>query len=472
MKTDIDKRIRAGYMTAFILLFFSYALTFYTAEKLHDQLQLVSYTNNLISNFDYLLSGVKDAQRGSRGHFITGDSTFLDPYQSSGKVVDSAYAKLTRLLKDDDFATAINRQQFDKLVQLRNNIDSEYTIIENTLASFRQNDFRLSDSIRQFEYRNKVLMDAIVSEIKSIQHTENVTMQTRIRQLDKYITTLKIINITSLLIAVLLAGYSIFVFNKESAGKHQADNQAAAYRSQLEERVKELHGKNEEINRLRSIEKFAATGRIARTIAHEVRNPLTNISLATEQLQEEVPRNEETELLIRMIDRNTARINQLITDLLNSTKFSQLTFSQDSLSHILDEALDLASDRIGLKNIKVNKQYDENLPNVNVDVEKMKIAFLNLIMNAVEAMEEGNGVLTLITGKSKGKCIVRIQDNGPGIDEEHMSRIFEPYFTSKAKGSGLGLTNTQNIILNHKGIIYAESEPGKGCNFVVELDCA
>jgi signal transduction histidine kinase len=221
---------------------------------------------------------------------------------------------------------------------------------------------------------------------------------------------------------------------------------------------------------LRSIEKFAATGRIARTIAHEVRNPLTNISLATEQLREEVPHNDETDLLLRMIDRNTTRINQLITDLLNSTKFAQLTFTKTSLNCILNEALDLAKDRIELKNIQVNKQYD-GLPDVNVDADKMKIAFLNLIMNAVEAMEEGKGILTIVTEKSKDKCIIRIQDNGTGIDEEHMLRIFEPYFTSKAKGSGLGLTNTQNIILNHKGIIYAESEVGKGSTFIVELDC-
>jgi signal transduction histidine kinase len=471
MKSDIDKRIRAGYMTAFILLFFSYILTFYTAQKLRDQSLLVSYTNSLISNFDYLLSGVKDAQRGSRGHFITGDSTFLDPYRTSGKVVDSAYNNLTALLNNEEFATATNRQQFDKLKQLRDDINNEYAIIEKTLASFRQNDFRLSDSIRQFEYDNKIQMDAIVNEIKSIQELEDTTMHSRIQQLEKYITTLQIINITSLIIAVLLSGYSIFVFNKESAAKRYADEQAAAYRSQLEERVKELRGKNEEINRLRSIEKFAATGRIARTIAHEVRNPLTNISLATEQLQEEVPRTEETELLLRMIDRNATRINQLITDLLNSTKFAQLTFTQTSLNYILDEALDLAKDRIELKNIKVNKLYDNSLPDVNVDIDKMKIAFLNLIMNAVEAMEEGKGILTIATGKDKGKCTIRIQDNGNGIDEEHMSRIFEPYFTSKAKGSGLGLTNTQNIILNHKGIIYAESEPGKGSTFTVEVDC-
>src|SRR4051794_15364616 len=235
MKFDTDKRIRAGYMTAFILLFFSYILTFYTAEKLRDQSLLVSYTNSLISNFDYLLSGIKDAQRGSRGHFITGDSTFLDPYQTSGKVVDSAYNNLTQLLKDERFATTTNLQQFEKLMQLRKHIKDEYAIIEKTLTSFRHNNFELSDSVRKFEYYNKILMDTIVHEIKTIQHTEDYDMHNRIQQLEKYITTLQIINITSLIIAVLLSGYSIFIFNKESAAKHRADKQAEAYRSQLEE---------------------------------------------------------------------------------------------------------------------------------------------------------------------------------------------------------------------------------------------
>src|SRR5438309_3685744 len=142
MKTDTDKRIRAGYMTAFILLFFSYILTFYTAEKLRDKTLLVNYTNNLISNFDNLLSGIRDAQRGSRGHFITGDPNFLDPYQKSSRIVDAAYNNLTDLLKDEKFATTTNRQQFDRLMQLRDRIKREYTTIEAALSSFKQNNFK------------------------------------------------------------------------------------------------------------------------------------------------------------------------------------------------------------------------------------------------------------------------------------------------------------------------------------------
>ena len=99
-----------------------------------------------------------------------------------------------------------------------------------------------------------------------------------------------------------------------------------AYSRELEERVNELKKVNTELEELRSIEKFAATGRIARTIAHEVRNPLTNISLAAEQLKETNKPDEETELLLDMIGRNVNRINQLVSDLLNATRFEQLEY--------------------------------------------------------------------------------------------------------------------------------------------------
>jgi signal transduction histidine kinase len=88
----------------------------------------------------------------------------------------------------------------------------------------------------------------------------------------------------------------------------------------------------------------------------------------------------------------------------------------------------------------------------------------------VEAMEEEKGVLTITTAAKDNKCIVEIIDNGPGIAPEHLDRLFEPYFTSKEKGTGLGLTNTQNIILSHKGSIRVKSESGKGTSFIVSFN--
>ena len=129
-------------------------------------------------------------------------------------------------------------------------------------------------------------------------------------------------------------------------------------------------------------------------------------------------------------------------------------------------------DRIDLKEIKVIKNYATDPFPVLVDVEKINIAFLNIILNAVEATELKKGIITITTETKNNFCVVTISDNGKGIDEESLSKLFEPYFTTKEKGMGLGLTNTQNIILSHHANIYAESEVGKGSSFIISFNCA
>jgi signal transduction histidine kinase len=272
--------------------------------------------------------------------------------------------------------------------------------------------------------------------------------------------------------AIVMALLGFYTYSHENKARREADSRVAEYQQQLQERIGDLDKANKELIRMRSIEKFAATGRIARTIAHEVRNPLTNINLAVEQLQAELNgvRPENGERMLEMINRNSARINLLITDLLNSTKFTDLVYTRISVNQLLDETLELARDRIQLKNIAVIKYYSTGICDIAVDVERIKIAFLNIIVNAVEAMEPGKGILHLTTLAKDNKCIVLIADNGPGIAEESQSRIFEPYFTNKPKGTGLGLTNTQNIILNHNGQIAFESKNGEGTTFTIQLD--
>jgi len=275
-----------------------------------------------------------------------------------------------------------------------------------------------------------------------------------------------------MIVSVLLVIYSVITFNIENKAKRQADIRTAGYRRQLEERVIELNNLNKELEELKSIEKLAITGRIARAIAHEVRNPLTNIGLATDQLQSQIPAEEENATLIEMVNRNVKRINQLITDLLNSSKFADLKYETVPVNKILDEALELAMDRVMLKKITVEKAYARNLNSVSVDVEKMKIALLNIIVNAVEAMHDDKGILKIKTEEKNKKCIITISDNGIGMDRETISKLFEPYFTNKLKGNGLGLTHTQNIILNHKASIDVKSEIGKGTSFIISLNFA
>ena len=131
----------------------------------------------------------------------------------------------------------------------------------------------------------------------------------------------------------------------------------------------------------------------------------------------------------------------------------------------------MAKDRIGLSHIRIEKNYNGNIK-INVDKEKMKIAFLNIIINSIEAMEPDKGILTIGTALEGKFCVIDITDNGTGMDENSLSKLFEPYFTSKPNGNGLGLANTQNIIFNHKGTINVLSKEGKGTTFLIRLSTA
>ncbi|MCU0469125.1 MAG: PAS domain S-box protein [Arcicella sp.] len=203
-------------------------------------------------------------------------------------------------------------------------------------------------------------------------------------------------------------------------------------------------------------EKMAATGRLVRTLAHEVRNPLTNINLSLDQMIEDI-KDEESKFFLDIIRRNSQRINDLITELLQTSRPSEVIFTHQYLSEVLENTIQQAIDRINLKSIKLTKNIDPKIL-LNLDKPKIEIAFLNIIINAIEAMQEGVGVLKISAYTTNKNAIVKIEDNGIGISQEHIGRLFEPYFTSKNNGIGLGLAATLNIIQSHRARVEVESE--------------
>lgn len=224
--------------------------------------------------------------------------------------------------------------------------------------------------------------------------------------------------------------------------------------------------KREELEKQQQ-QKFVITGRIARVIAHEVRNPLTNILLAVSQFKGEPVNEEDSQVYVDIIERNCTRINQLITELLHSTRMIELNIRQHGINELTDKALELAKDRLQLNEIKVNKEMVQPDVMIPADEEKIVIALLNIIINAIEAMTPGKGLLSIRSERQKDKAIIMITDNGPGIPEDTRARLFDPFFTNKPKGTGLGLTSTQNIIMNHKGTVHVESEMEKGSTFTI-----
>ena len=453
-------RIRWGYLTAFLLLLISYILTFYITKSLLYEADQVDHTSKLMNKLDLVQSSITDAESSLRGYLVIKDENFLDLLKRSTSKSDSFFNEAKSLLP----ISAVDSSRMDTLRHL---IDAKFIVLNSGLQIFRNNHLELNDSLRSLAYEGKRIMDSIRMIAARMQMTEKDRMIQRNSLLKSSSNLLKVINIVSLIVAILLVFYSIVTFNKENRAKQTADRNAEEFRNQLQIRISELHKLNSELVELKSIEKFASTGRIARTIAHEVRNPLTNINLAAEHLKSEIIPNSETDLLIEMITRNANRINQMISDLLNSTKASQLDFKESHINKLLDESLELAHDRIDLKGVTVHKDYEPGLCTVLVDADKIKIAFLNVIVNAIEAMEANSGILNIKTVKKNNRCMVIISDNGKGMTKEELTNLFEPYFTTKENGTGLGLTNTQNIILSHKASIAAESVIGKGTTFKI-----
>ena len=215
------------------------------------------------------------------------------------------------------------------------------------------------------------------------------------------------------------------------------------------------------------IEKAASTARLVRTIAHEVRNPLTNIHLALDQLEPELV-EEDQRLFTDIIRRNGHRINGLISDLLNSFRVQETQLQRTSVHELLEAVLIDASDRINLKKVTLEKNFVEDCW-LALDAPKIKMALLNLINNALEAVAENTGILTIETHVAAQTFYIEIADNGVGISSENLNRLFEPYFTLKTSGLGLGLTATLNILQSHRATIEVESEEGVGTTFTVAL---
>ena len=457
--SKITTRTRMGFFAAIFLLFISFILTFISSKQVSKQGYWVIHTNGVIHDLDNIIGFVTKAEAAFRGYILTEDKKYINTYNASIKKTDSTLEKL-KLTTIDNSIQQKNLQQLEFLIR------EKFLFIKNIKPHITPGTKFLSSELEGNE-EGIANTENIDLRINIMKEEEISQRNTRSQNVSKYSNLIQIFDIISFAIAILLTIYSLIIYNKENKEKNIASKKAEKYKEQLQDRVNQLAKLNTELIELRSLEKYVATGRIARVIAHEVRNPLTNINLACEQLKSEVG-NENSDLLFSMINRNSDRINQLVTDLLATTKVAELSFSETSINKIIDETLELANDRIKLNDIKVVKNYDENICPISLDIDKIKIAFLNIIVNAVEAMGE-NGILEITTKNQNGKCVVKISDNGKGMKKEESDRLFEPYFTTKEKGNGLGLANSHNIIISHKGSIFAESKYGEGTSFTISF---
>ena len=215
-------------------------------------------------------------------------------------------------------------------------------------------------------------------------------------------------------------------------------------------------------------EKLNTANRLIQILAHEVRGPLNNISLSVEGINSEND-FENAKPYLEIISRNTTRINDLISELLQSSRPSEMTMQQIDLRDIIDQTLHIASDRMTLKKIKASHSYLKKPAYISGDADKLKIAFLNIIINAIEAINHEKGKLNIAIEDADEDYTVLVSDNGSGISEENVSRLFEPYFTSKKNGLGLGLAATLSILQSHKSVVDVKTKVGEGTTFLLSF---
>jgi signal transduction histidine kinase len=201
-------------------------------------------------------------------------------------------------------------------------------------------------------------------------------------------------------------------------------------------------------------------------LAHEIRSPLTNINLSVKML-ESMEGDENLEMYLAIIARSSVRINELLNELLTDRRAEA---EKHSIHQLLDEVLDMSRDRITLKDIKVAKSYCTHDDRMVLNKPEIKISLANIILNAIEVMSPGKGKLTIATQVTDGHYEIQIEDNGCGINKEDLKHLFEPYFTKRPGGLGIGLATTHAILLSNDISVQVESKEGFGTRFTLTFE--
>jgi len=224
---------------------------------------------------------------------------------------------------------------------------------------------------------------------------------------------------------------------------------------------------------IRRADRLASLGTLTAGLAHEIRNPLVAIKTFTQLLPERIDDEEFRNHFLNIASGEVDRISALVTELLEFARPSEPKFELEDINGILDGMILLVSTETKSKRIDISKDYAKELGPITIDREQMKQVFLNMLLNAIEATPE-NGKIHVKTrsyAKPEGEPYIQIEftDTGCGIRPEYLEDIFTPFFTTKEKGSGLGLSISNQIVQDHKGYIDVESQVNKGTSFFINL---
>jgi signal transduction histidine kinase len=226
-----------------------------------------------------------------------------------------------------------------------------------------------------------------------------------------------------------------------------------------------LERENERVGRL------AALGELSAVIAHEIRNPLSGVGISAQALSRALHPGDFHESNLKNILKGIRKVDDIIKGLLDFANPKEPILNPSSVNKIIEEALFFSAPQAQESHIIIEKTLAKNLPPVLLDSDQIKRVFINIILNAIQAMRPG-GVLAIRTAKKTVRQVmVRISDTGSGIPMAMIKRVFDPFFTTKSQGAGLGLSISRTILEKHHATISCDSQEGKGTTFTIVFPC-
>jgi signal transduction histidine kinase len=257
-----------------------------------------------------------------------------------------------------------------------------------------------------------------------------------------------------------------------SESRDEIGNLASSFNrmtSELKQREDELHAAN---SKLIQSEKMAAFGQLGAGIAHEVKNPLAGILACAQIAREDVDDDSQLHDDLGLIEKETKRCKTIIDNLLKFARQEQAQLAPTQINTVAEDSIAIVNHQMELNKITVEHELAPDLPPVYGNANQLQQVFMNLLINAQQAMEGEPGTVRIETAVSElGRVEIRVTDTGPGIPDSVQEKLFEPFFTTKptGTGTGLGLSVSYGIIRDHQGEITVESEVGKGTTFVISL---
>ena len=228
---------------------------------------------------------------------------------------------------------------------------------------------------------------------------------------------------------------------------------------------RELQDSFEQIKRA---DRLSAVGQLSASLAHEIRNPLASIDGATNLIESEQTSQEMRTTSLAIIRKEVQRLNRLLTNLLDFARPRRPEFQTVHADRLIDAIIALAGHAAQQKGITLHKDVSANVPAFECDPEQMKQVLLNLTINAVQAMT-GAGDIVLAARQHDSSVAISVRDQGPGIEPEDLDKIFNPFYTTKDAGTGLGLSVVYQIVNQHGGVVTAERNPEGGMTFSLTI---